>query len=92
MRFLHGRPWISSQMKLISNDLDITFRVIPSQLPGPIKHYAFYCDVITETSVREKRSVFFIAIYRLIMLRKKYMQHHHSIISLTPLMDLHSVT
>ena len=38
--FLHDRPWISMWMKLISNELDITFHVVASQLSG-------HCDAIT---------------------------------------------
>ena len=48
--FLHDRPWISPWIKSISNELDITFHVIASQLSG-------HCDVISTRLWRHQQNV-----------------------------------
>ena len=49
MLFLHDRPWISSWIKSISNELDVTIHVIASQLSGP-------CDVISNRLWRHQQN------------------------------------
>ena len=45
--FFHDRPWISAWIKSISNELDITFHVLASQLCG-------HCDVISNRLWRQQ--------------------------------------
>ena len=76
--FIHDQSWKSPWMKSISNELDITFHVIASQLCGQ-------CDVISnrlwrhqpivnrtsETRMRCVEIIVFIVINEFIMSRKK---------------------
>ena len=47
--FLHDWPWISSWIKSISNELDITIHVISSQLSG-------HCDVTSKLLWRHQQN------------------------------------
>ena len=75
----HDRPWISLWIKSISNQLDITFHLIASQLSG-------HCDVISTRLWRHQENVdwaseprrrcvkifIFIIVYGFVMSCKKY--------------------
>ena len=78
-RSLHERPWISPWIKSISNELNITFHVLASQLSG-------HCDVISHRLWRLQQNVnrasttlgqcvnivVFIVIYRFVISCKKW--------------------
>ena len=51
--FLHDRPWISSWIKSISSELDITIHVIVSQLSGLWRHQQLIVTSSTERELSE---------------------------------------